>query len=322
MGLDRPSSFPKPRRSQADSSDGFETHRWLAQFQNFNIFEAERIYSLPIPQAMAEKGAGRQPHTTTPPKGKNYLLVIAINDYAHCPKLNNCVKDAKDITAILQEKYQFSKEYTTSIFNEKATRRTILRKLRELQNKITPSDNLLILFSGHGDNRHGVGYWIPVEAEPDEEADFISTNDIINRLNVINSLHTFVIVDACFSGSLFSTTKDIKRTDYNRPSRWGLAASHSKEVAVDGTPGDNSPFAERLLFKLKNSSEVLRVQELSSFVTDEVLRLTDGKQTPVSRPLNVKGDELGQFAFFQKRDEAQDWAAAQQSHSAKAYQIF
>ncbi len=271
---------------------------------------------------MAEKGVGRQASKITPTNGNNYLLVIAIDHYIHCPKLHNCVKDAKDITAILQDKYQFSEAHTTPLFNKKATRRSILRKLRELQGKVTPKDNLVILFSGHGDNRHGVGYWIPVEAEPDEEADFISTNDIINRLNVIDSLHTFVIVDACFSGSLFSTTKDIKRTDYHRPSRWGLAASHSKEVAVDGTPGDNSPFAERLLFKLKHSSEVLRVQELSSFVTDEVLRLTDGKQTPVSRPLNVKGDELGQFAFFQKRNEAQDWAAAQEAHSAEAYQLF
>ncbi len=29
-----------------------------------------------------------------PPDGINYLLVIAIDDYEYCPRLQNCVKDA------------------------------------------------------------------------------------------------------------------------------------------------------------------------------------------------------------------------------------
>jgi len=37
--------------------------------------------------------------------GKNYLLVIGIDEYVHCPILNNAVKDAQDFITILTKKY-------------------------------------------------------------------------------------------------------------------------------------------------------------------------------------------------------------------------
>ena len=35
------------------------------------------------------------------PTGNNHLLVIAIDEYVHCPKLRNCVKDAKEFAELL-----------------------------------------------------------------------------------------------------------------------------------------------------------------------------------------------------------------------------
>ncbi len=45
--------------------------------------------------------------STNKPLGKNYLLVIGIDEYAHCPRLYNAVKDAQDIVKILVERFQF-----------------------------------------------------------------------------------------------------------------------------------------------------------------------------------------------------------------------
>jgi hypothetical protein len=47
-----------------------------------------------------------------PPRGETHLLVIAIDEYAHCPRLSNCVKDARDLIQLLQERYELAPERT------------------------------------------------------------------------------------------------------------------------------------------------------------------------------------------------------------------
>ena len=50
-----------------------------------------------------------------PQLGENYLLVIAIDQYQHCPKLNNCVSDSKAIIKVLHDKYGFTSENTFTL---------------------------------------------------------------------------------------------------------------------------------------------------------------------------------------------------------------
>ena len=98
------------------------------------------------------KGIER-PHTSTPSvsKGKNYILAIGIDEYTHCPKLHNAVKDAQDFVEILIKRYDFDNSYISTLFNSDATRRKIVAKLSELAQKIDTSDSLIIYFSGHGE---------------------------------------------------------------------------------------------------------------------------------------------------------------------------
>lgn len=259
-----------------------------------------------------------------PPPGINYLLVIAIDSYVHCPRLYNCVKDAMEFVQVLHQRYCFDKEHTVQIFNEAATRKNILKSFRDLQRKIQPNDNLVVYFSGHGDNVHQIGYWIPVKAEPGEEDEYINADEITARLNAINSFHTFLIVDACFSGSMFQSKNAgvPKRSDEIYRSRWGLTASHSRELALDGKAGDNSPFAECLLLKLRQNSEALSTQDLATFVKNEVRARTREQQTPIFQPLLVRGHELGQFVFHLQQDEEADWQTTQQENTIAAYSRF
>ncbi len=239
------------------------------------------------------------------PTGHNHLLVIAIDNYVHCPRLNNCVKDAKDFAHLLWERYQFDETHTYFLLDAEATRRQILTTIKDLRHKIGEQDNLLIYYSGHGQTVDGVGYWIPIEAASDNEADFVSTPDLKTRLDAIPSFHTFLIADACFAGSLFLSYKDTpSAAGEDKRSRWGLAASHSREKALDGDPGENSPFAARLLKNLRNNTGALGIQTLAAKLIDEVFTTSEGKQTPVFKPLNVKGDDSGQFVFHLKASSA------------------
>lgn len=251
--------------------------------------------------------------------GKNYLFVIGIDAYLHCPTLSNCVRDAQAVTAILQEQYNFESTRTTSLFDQNATRRNILLELDNFKTKIQKTDNLIIYFSGHGEFRHNLGHWVPYEAQPKYTGDFISTHDITSRLDEIESLHTFLIIDACFSGSFFAQRKMVSSlTDFSKPSRLGLSSSHSREIALDGRIGDNSPFASCIIQALKVNKEPLDAAEFGELVKDGVHRETGGKQSPIFRPIDVKGDDLGVFVFFPKDYESFDWKVALEQKNVKA----
>lgn len=258
------------------------------------------------------------------PSGVNHLLVIAIDAYKHCPPLHNCVKDAMDFIQVLWEKYTFEKSHTYTLINEQATRSNILNTIRDLKDKVKPKDNLLIYFSGHGQNIGNVGYWIPVEVHSSDDSGFVSTHDLKARLDNVHSFHTLLVVDACFSGSLFLSFKSAPlAAGEDRRSRWGLAASHSREQALDGTPGENSPFADRLLKNLRINQGKLGMQDLAIRIKNEVFTVSEGRQTPIFQPLNISGDDSGQFVFHPKtEDEETVWATVLQQGSIESLDTY
>ena len=263
---------------------------------------------------LSEKGLGlnKKRYSSFRRKGKNYLFVIAIDDYEFCPKLSNCVKDATSFIELLISKYQFEEKYLTFIKNKEASRDNIFNAFISFRKKIKPKDNLVIVYTGHGErdleageNEEEVdaGFWIPVDAEPLNKAQFLGTDEIKGFLNKINSHHTFLIVDACFGGAIFTSAihRSVNGSEL-RPSRWGISASHSRELVSDGNPGTNSPFATALLEILQDCKEKIGGQELGIKLQKRVAKLTKQQQSVVSEPLNVKGHDSGQFFFHLKQE--------------------
>jgi uncharacterized caspase-like protein len=187
-------------------------------------------------------------------QGHTHLLVIGVDVYTHCPPLSNCVRDAKGFAQLMQEQYQVSPERTYELYDAQATRKQVLRELKDLRHRVGEEDSLIVYFSGHGEIEDEEGYWIPVEGKPGEDDGWIAANTIKRRLNQINSFHTLVIADACFAGSFFISYKNATRELlHSRRSRLGLSASHSRERALDGQAGENSPFAKELLRALRHN---------------------------------------------------------------------
>jgi len=231
-------------------------------------------------------------------QGINYLLSIAIDKYQNFPILHNCVKDATDIVSTLVSRYQFEEEHVYTLYNEEATTDQIFKKFEVLAQKIRPIDNLIIYFAGHGKFKQvfNEGYWIPVNAKSNRTSHFIPNSEIKTMLSAINTKHTFLIVDSCFSGSLFARggTRNIAERVERYPSRWGLTSGRS-EIVSDGEPGVNSPFASSILYLLKNNRKQLGVQELCAYVIESVI--STAIQTPIGEPLIVPGHKGGQFVF-------------------------
>lgn len=259
------------------------------------------------------------------PKGKNYLLVIGIDEYQHkdIPNLNNAVLDAKAVKEILLTKYQFEKANLTELYNTDATKRNIYRALRKLTEQITSNDNFILYYSGHGeyDKVSEEGYWIPSEAELREESDYIPNSVIKKKLAVIDSHHTFLMADSCFSGSLFAS--GVSRSLHTRyeedPSRWGLTAGRN-EIVSDGEPGEHSPFAEGLLGRLKSNIKSIGVSELCQGVKEFVV--SHSQQAPIGEPLLIEGHKSGEFFLHLKKDEIADWKEAKAAGTLAAFEFF
>jgi hypothetical protein len=237
-------------------------------------------------------------------RAKRYILfVVGTNDYQQWPKLNNAVRDAGDITNTLLKSYNFDFGNLTMLKNEQATRSNVYNALRALIEQVTPQDNLLIYFSGHGyfDPILSEGYWIPVDAKVNSLGDYLSNSDLLKIIGNINSQHTFLIADACFSGSLFGETKRGYADNVEKfRSRWGLASGRL-EVVSDGEQGKNSPFATAILEYLNNNTkDKVAISELVQTVKTRVAEVS--QQTPLGNPLKMSGDEGGELVLYRKKD--------------------
>ena len=236
--------------------------------------------------------------------GRNYLLVIGIDTYHSIRPLTNAVRDAKALTHILHLRYEFEPAYTIELYNEKATREEIFSAFDYLGSKITEADNLLIFYAGHGYYNHDleIGYWIPVDGKDGRSGSFIEHSAIRTYLRSIDSHHSFLIVDSCFSGNLLAnrgrgaSLTEVYADRVDRfPSRWCFAAGMIEEVS-DGYIGDHSPFAHSLIDFLEHNGEPrLPIQELIHEVS--MATTYNAKQTPISGVIIDTGSHTGQFVF-------------------------
>ncbi|GAB4331285.1 MAG: hypothetical protein OHK0038_06050 [Flammeovirgaceae bacterium] len=232
-------------------------------------------------------------------EGENHLLIIAADQYQFWPQLTNAVSDAKKIENVLKEKYGFKEENIYTLLNEQVTRDGMVQILTELLQKVKPADNLVIYYSGHGDFNTSLkeGYWVPIDGKKGERHHYLSNSELKTFLKAINSKHTFLIADACFSGSLFASSSRGSYYDNlsHLKSRWGLTAGSLEEVS-DGKKGETSPFCRALLEFLSNPPEKeFTVGDIVHFVKKKVANETS--QQPQGNILADCGDEGGQMVF-------------------------
>ncbi|HJN60503.1 MAG TPA: caspase family protein, partial [Alphaproteobacteria bacterium] len=131
--------------------------------------------------------------------GDYHALVIGNNDYNNLPKLNTAVADAEAVSKLLEDRYGFT---VTKLIN--ATRYDVIGAMSELRASLSYDSNLLIYYAGHGivDPVTERGYWLPVDADQGNPANWVSNDDITDMVKAIPARHILVIADSCYSGTL------------------------------------------------------------------------------------------------------------------------
>lgn len=241
--------------------------------------------------------------------GPFVALVIGNDRYESFPDLRTAVGDAQRVAALLEGKYGFR---TRTLVD--ASRYAILSALNEMRESAGEDVNLVVYYAGHGQRIEAIerGYWLPVDAEPDNPATWISTADISDYLRIIPARHILVIADACFAGTLtrsavarpVSTATAEERSHWYRAVRDKRArlalASGGLTPVLDGGGGGHSVFNEALVRVLEANADVLEASRLYHEVAARVaFAATElgAVQEPEFAPVRFAGHESGDFLF-------------------------
>jgi len=241
--------------------------------------------------------------------GRYFALVIGNNEYKHFPALKTAVNDARVIAGILERRYGFETRLITN-----ADRYTILSALNEIKGKMSPNDNLLVYYAGHGerDAKSLQGYWLPVDAEMVNTANWIPNTAISGLLNTLDARHVLVIADSCYSGLM--TRSSVARLDAqlndSQLKKWLKVMSKTRSRTVltsgglqpvlDSGGGEHSIFANFLISELSNARSPIDAYkiylEVSQKVEQKSLEL-GFEQVPTYAPIQHTGHSGGEFVF-------------------------
>lgn len=239
--------------------------------------------------------------------GEYHALLIGNSQYQNLPQLSTPGNDVERLRDILENRYGFRVTVLKNV-----TRYEILSALNDFRARLTTDDNLLIFYAGHGDLDKGNmrGHWLPVDAEPESTANWVSNVAVTDIVNVMNARQVMLIVDSCYSGTL--TRSSISRidgalTDAERET-WLKVLSEKRARVVltsgglapvmDAGGGKHSVFAKALITVLANNTELLAGRSLYQAVAARVAYAASNyefEQIPQYAPIARAGHEAGDF---------------------------
>src|SRR5262245_50814244 len=241
--------------------------------------------------------------------GNYHALVIGNDQYRQLPRLTTAVNDARDIDRTLKARYGFK---VTLLLD--ANRYQILSALNGLRERLTDKDNLFIYYAGHGelDRKNQRGHWLPIDAEPNSSANWISNIAVTDILNAMNVQQLLVVADSCYAGTLtrssvgrldaaLSETERLKVIQLMARKRSRMVmTSGGLEPVLDSVGGTHSVFAQPFIELLQSNVGVLSGQEMFRQLQLRVAgtaQRVDAQQVPEYAPIKFAGHEAGDFFF-------------------------
>ncbi len=234
-------------------------------------------------------------------QGKYYALIIGISEYTDQSIINldKPIQDAEKLYNVLTTNYTFNKEDV--VFLKNPTRAEMIDALDSYSNTITPADNFLIFYAGHGywDENSKIGYWLPADSKRNSKAAWFRNSTLRDYLKEVDSKHTLLIADACFGGGIFKTRKAFSDAPasinllYELPSRKAMTSGTLTEVP------DESAFIKFLVKRLsQNNKKYLTAEQLFSSLRSAVIN--NSEVVPQYGEIKNVGDEGGDFIFIKK----------------------
>lgn len=270
---------------------------WTRDYVTFNLISPE-----PDAADVADSLLFAETNTLSE-QGKNFAVVIGVSKYsdAAMPDLYYPIFDARKVAGVLTGFYTFDKKDVLLL--ENPTNGKITKTLDSLEIIITPKDNLLIFYAGHGnwDEKRSIGYWLPSDAAARTYDNWLMNSRITTFVSESKARHTLVIADACFGGSIFRTRalppEEVKSISemYLKTSKKAMTSGDLMEVP------DESVFVKTFLDLLTaNKENYLPTEKLFFNIKPSVVKEAD--LIPQFGTIKNAGDQGGDFIFFRKNN--------------------
>jgi hypothetical protein len=221
---------------------------------------------------------------------KVWALIVGVADYNHINALKYTDDDAYRVANFLQrqEGGAIPDEQLTILIDESATKNKIINQAKSLFSQADGDDVILFYFSGHGTN----GAFLPRDF--DGYNNKLPHSEIRNIFNKSKAKHKICIADACHSGSLDKTAKDMATVVNTYYDAWNsstggtalMMSSKAEETSIEFRGLRQGVFSYFLIKGLKgeansNGDKIVTITELYNYIDKSVRAYTGNKQNPV-----------------------------------------
>jgi hypothetical protein len=135
--------------------------------------------------------------------GITYALLIGVESYHETndfPNVDYAKRDVEGVRDALKL-LQYDEEDFFVLLNEKATKTTILQKVKKVTERCLENDRIIFYFAGHGFYEGGRNLLAPVDAVKTEKGETcISIDDILEFCKRSRSQRIILFLDCCHSG--------------------------------------------------------------------------------------------------------------------------
>ena len=212
------------------------------------------------------------------PTGSNRrkALVIGAQEYARAGALNNPVKDARELAAKLK-----AMGFEVSVSVDEPGDALQLRIDRHIQS-LRPGDISVLAYSGHGFQRDGHNYIVPVDFDG-RRVGGLRVTRILEAIDRRSPQLQVILLDACrsFESDGFrASTGGLAELQGGTNSFIAMAAQPGKE-ALDGPKGSNGLFTAAVLRHIDRPEDINVLFRRISADVAAAAREKDFKQEPV-----------------------------------------
>jgi len=241
--------------------------------------------------------------------GASHALIIGINDYRDFPALQYAISDGESFGKLLVELYNFPKENVLHLFDNNATKRSIMTSITTISSQLKKDDRLIVYFAGHGltleDESTGedTGVILAFDSTSEDTANSaILFDELTRQVSTATCKHIMFIFDACYSG--FATTRAAMPSAKGKTDEYigVLTSKKVKQVITAGGKGEqvieragHGVFTDVLLSGLSGLADInfdnaITGNELFYFIKKRVSQASSYRQMPQYACLEGEGD--------------------------------
>lgn len=229
-----------------------------------------------------------------------FIFSVGINNYKNSNyQLNYAVKDAKDFSKSIhqQAEYLFDHVYVNELYNDKATKKSIIEQFNMLQSQIDAEDVLVFYYAGHGVMSQGTNpdFYLVTYALTNLygskellNKEGISATELMSFSKTIKAQKQLFILDACHSGGAINTIAsrgaDREKTIAQLARNTGtffLTASQDAQYANESGDLKHGLFTYALLEVLtgkdvaSSTDGKITINEIKTYVDERVPELSE-----------------------------------------------